>query len=107
MLLTKFSSVIAATTLAVFASASTLAAGVDLIANSKVWLESDAVDQLQRLAALPGFQRAVGLPDLHPGAGTPIGAAVATEGHLHPTLLGSDAGCGSGQPETELRPRRN
>lgn len=57
-------------------------------------MESDAVDQLERLAALPGFVRAVGLPDLHPGPGTPIGAVVATERHIHPTLLGSDAGCG-------------
>lgn len=71
-----------------------LSTGVDLIAGATVWMESDATDQLERLATMPGFVRAVGLPDLHPGAGTPIGAVLATEGHLHPTLLGSDAGCG-------------
>ncbi|MCA9547883.1 MAG: RtcB family protein, partial [Myxococcales bacterium] len=38
--------------------------------------------------------RAVGLPDLHPGRGIPIGAAFAFAGVIEPALVGGDAGCG-------------
>jgi release factor H-coupled RctB family protein len=58
-----------------------------------VVIEPAAVDQLVRLARLPGCVRAVGLPDLHPGPGLPIGAAVALD-TVRPALVGSDAGCG-------------
>lgn len=36
----------------------------------------------------------MGLPDLHPGKGSPIGAAFAIEGWLYPALVGNDIGCG-------------
>jgi release factor H-coupled RctB family protein len=58
-----------------------------------VLVEPEAVDQLQRVAGTPGCVRAVGLPDIHPGPGLPIGAAVATT-DVRPALVGSDAGCG-------------
>jgi release factor H-coupled RctB family protein len=58
-----------------------------------VGIEPAAVDQLARLARTPGCVRAVGLPDLHPGPGVPIGAAVALD-RVVPALVGSDAGCG-------------
>lgn len=58
-----------------------------------VLIEPAAVDQLARVAGLPGCRRAVGLPDLHPGPGLPIGAAAALDA-IHPELVGSDAGCG-------------
>lgn len=58
-----------------------------------VGIEPAAVDQLARLARTPGCSRAVGLPDLHPGPGVPIGAAVAMD-RVVPGLVGSDAGCG-------------
>jgi release factor H-coupled RctB family protein len=58
-----------------------------------VGIEPAAVDQLARLARTPGCARAVGLPDLHPGPGIPIGAAVAMD-RVVPALVGSDAGCG-------------
>src|SRR6266550_3465219 len=45
---------------------------------------------------------AVGLPDLHPGKGSPIGAAFAVEGCLYPALVGNDVGCGIGLWRTEL-----
>jgi release factor H-coupled RctB family protein len=59
-----------------------------------VHIEADAVSQLRRVAGLPGCVRAVGMPDLHPGPGIPIGMATASTSHVHPTLVGSDAGCG-------------
>src|SRR5258708_34411000 len=45
---------------------------------------------------------AVGLPDLHPGKGSPIGAAFAAEGWIYPSLVGSDIGCGIGLWRTSL-----
>src|SRR5882762_8859116 len=62
-----------------------------------------AVQQLEKTAELPGMRLAVGLPDLHPGKGTPIGAAFAVEGWLYPALVGNDIGCGIGLWRTELR----
>lgn len=59
-----------------------------------VWLEGEAVDQLVRVARTPGCVAAVGLPDLHPGPGTPIGATFAFEGVVWPALVGGDMGCG-------------
>lgn len=71
-----------------------------------VWMESDAVDQLHRTAALPGCVAAVGMPDLHPGPSGPIGAAFAFSDRIYPALLGSDAGCGALLVVTSLEPRK-
>src|ERR1700730_7107200 len=49
---------------------------------------------------------AVGLPDLHPGKGSPIGAAFAVEGYLYPVLVGSDIGFAMGLWRTELDARK-
>lgn len=57
-------------------------------------MESDAALQLARVAHLPSCVRAVGMPDLHPGRGIPIGAAFLFEGCVMPELVGGDAGCG-------------
>lgn len=65
-----------------------------LIANPNVWMESAGIEQLARVASQPGCVRAVGMPDLHPGRGIPIGAAFAFEHCVLPDLVGGDAGCG-------------
>lgn len=65
-----------------------------LVANPEVWLESAAIEQLAQAASLPGCVQAVGMPDLHPGRGIPIGAAFLFEGCVRPRLVGGDAGCG-------------
>ena len=49
-------------------------AQVRVIASTKNWIEGAAVQQLEKTAALPGMRLAMGLPDLHPGKGSPIGA---------------------------------
>lgn len=61
-----------------------------------------AVQQLEKTATLPGMRLAVGLPDLHPGKGSPIGAAFAVEDWIYPALVGNDIGCGIGLWRTEL-----
>jgi release factor H-coupled RctB family protein len=64
------------------------------------------VRQLERTAELPGMRLAVGLPDLHPGRGHPVGAAFLTEGVFHPLLVGNDIGCGMAVFQTELSARK-
>lgn len=65
-----------------------------LITGPGVWMEGNAIEQLERVAGFPGCCAAVGLPDLHAGPGIPIGAAFAFEGVVRPLLVGGDAGCG-------------
>jgi release factor H-coupled RctB family protein len=81
-------------------------AEVRLIASANNWMEGAAVQQLEKTALLPGMRLAVGLPDLHPGKGTPIGAAFAVEGYLYPALVGNDIGCGIGLWRTGLSTKK-
>ena len=73
-----------------------------IIASSKSWIEGEAVQQLKNSLELPGMQFVVGLPDLHPGKGNPVGAAFVSKGRLYPFLVGSDIGCGIGLWKTSL-----
>ena len=85
-------------------------AEVRILASSSTWVEGTAVDQLRKTAELPGMKLAVGLPDLHPGKGSPIGAAFVTEDRIYPTLVGNDIGCGIALWRTDLngkKPKRD
>jgi len=64
-----------------------------VFASARSWIESAAVDQCHHVAALDGMVHVAGMPDLHPGKGAPIGAAMAST-VLYPHLVGSDIGCG-------------
>ena len=77
-----------------------------LVLNDDVWLEGEAVRQLEQTAGLPGMTHAFGLPDLHPGRGTPIGAAFLAEETIYPHLVGNDIGCGMALWQTELPLRK-
>lgn len=77
-------------------------AEVRILASQNTWIEGTAVDQLKKTAALPGMKLAVGLPDLHPGKGSPIGAACVAEDWIYPALVGNDIGCGIGLWRTGL-----
>ncbi|WP_428965788.1 RNA ligase RtcB family protein [Micromonospora fluostatini] len=68
-------------------------ATVTVFAAPTSWIESDAVAQCRQVAALAGMVHVAGMPDLHPGKGAPIGAAMAST-VLYPFLVGSDIGCG-------------
>ena len=81
-------------------------ASVRVIASDKNWIESDAVKQLEHTATLKGMRVAVGLPDLHPGKGNPIGAAFISEGWVYPQLVGNDIGCGMGLWKTDLKTQK-
>lgn len=73
-----------------------------IIASDRSWIEGDAIRQLEITASLPGMTRAVGLPDLHPGKGIPIGAAFLSKGVIYPHLVGNDIGCGMGLWQTDI-----
>lgn len=81
-------------------------AQVSVVASPSSWIEGEAVRQLERAAELPGMRRAVGMPDLHPGKGHPIGAAFLSEGVIYPHLVGGDIGCGMGMWRTDAKVRK-
>ncbi|MER7442539.1 RNA ligase RtcB family protein [Micromonospora avicenniae] len=72
---------------------SSVPATVTVFASPESWIESDALRQCQQVAALDGMIHVAGMPDLHPGKGAPIGAAMSST-VLYPFLVGSDIGCG-------------
>lgn len=74
-----------------------------VIASDKSWIEGAALQQLEAASQLPGMVRAVGLPDLHPGKGIPVGAAFLSEGMIYPHLVGNDIGCGMGLWQTDIK----
>ncbi len=81
---------------------STMQATSRVIASSKNWIDSLAVDQLNSVMKLEGMRHVVGLPDLHPGKGTPVGAAFLSDSYIYPHLVGNDIGCGMSFLQTDL-----
>ena len=77
-----------------------------IIASDKSGIEGEAIRQLENTARLPGMVRAVGLPDLHPGKGIPIGAAFLSTDKVYPHLVGNDIGCGMGLWQSDLKASR-
>jgi release factor H-coupled RctB family protein len=80
-----------------------MSAQVKVLASAETWIEGEAVRQLEATARLPGMRLAVGMPDLHPGRGNPIGAVFASQGWVYPHLVGSDIGCGMALFGLEMR----
>lgn len=66
---------------------------IKVVKSEKSWMESNAIDQLEKTAELDGIIKAVGLPDLHVGK-TPVGAAYITKDIIYPHIIGNDIGCG-------------
>lgn len=77
---------------------------VKIIAGPKSWIEGAATQQLEKMAQLPDMDRVIGMPDLHPGLGCPVGAVFITHDRLYPHLIGSDIGCGMLLWKTSIRP---
>ncbi|WP_213135281.1 RNA ligase RtcB family protein [Citrobacter sp. FP75] len=76
------------------------------IASDDLWIEGSAIQQLHTTANLPGMRRVVGMPDLHPGRGYPIGAAFFSLGRFYPALVGNDIGCGMALWQTDILTRK-
>src|SRR5690348_1267357 len=81
---------------------SVVSASIMVFASESSWIESDALDQCKQVAALDGMVHVAGMPDLHPGKGAPIGAAMLST-VLYPHLVGSDVGCGIAVFPMELK----
>lgn len=79
---------------------------ISYIRSDDLWIEGLAIQQLHTTANLPHMQRVVGMPDLHPGRGYPIGAAFFSLGHLYPALVGNDIGCGMALWQTDILARK-
>ena len=76
---------------------------ISIVSTKQLWLEDSAIQQLRITAQLPHIQAAVGLPDLHPGRGYPVGAAFFSVDHFYTALVGGDIGCGMALWKTRLR----
>jgi len=76
---------------------------IRLYASDDNWIEGEAFRQLEKTAGLEGMEVVVGMPDLHPGSGSPVGAAFIIRGAIYPYLVGNDVGCGVGLWSTTLK----
>lgn len=76
---------------------------IHVIASAKNWIDSQAVFQLEKTARLQGISQAVGMPDLHPGKDSPVGAVFLSKEWIYPNLVGNDIGCGMGFWKTSLK----
>src|SRR5262245_58425202 len=78
----------------------------------KIWapvreVESQALDQLKRVAALPWVAHHVAvMPDVHVGKGATVGSVVAMRGAVAPAAVGVDIGCGMAAVRTSLTAAR-
>lgn len=79
---------------------------VRIVSSSNSWIEGPAIDQLKNASKRPGVLRAIGMPDLHPGRGIPVGAVVITQDLLYPFLIGNDIGCGIGLWQSDVKVRK-
>jgi release factor H-coupled RctB family protein len=69
------------------------------------WIEGNATQQLETVAALPGVKAVAAMPDLHPGKWGPVGCSILAD-RIHPQLVGSDIGCGMGLFQLDLAVRK-
>lgn len=66
-------------------------------------VESEALDQLKRIAALPWvFRHVAAMPDVHLGKGATVGSVIAMKGAVAPAAVGVDIGCGMAAVRTSL-----
>lgn len=78
---------------------------VRLIAKESL-VEEEAVKQMKSTAQLPRMRLVVGLPDVHPGKGFPIGSASVSEDVFYPHLVGGDIGCGMSLYQTTMKAKK-
>jgi release factor H-coupled RctB family protein len=79
---------------------------IKLLTSPSSWIEGEALRQLQVTSELPGMISAIGLPDLHPGRGHPVGAVFLSKDIIYPYLIGSDIGCGMSLYATGMLARK-
>jgi tRNA-splicing ligase RtcB len=65
-------------------------------------IESQAVEQIRNVAALPWVHGVRVMPDVHLGVGATIGTVIASEQAISPSAVGVDIGCGVNAVKTNL-----
>lgn len=75
---------------------------VKIIKNNKLWMEDEAIRQLEKISQFAGVEEVAGLPDLHQGK-TPVGTTIKTKNIIYPYLIGNDIGCGMSLFDTHIR----
>ncbi len=65
-------------------------------------VESQALDQLKNIAALPWIAHLAVMPDVHFGKGATVGSVIAMRGAVSPAAVGVDIGCGMLAVKTDL-----
>ena len=78
-------------------------ATIKLFTTPSSWIEGESIRQLETVARLPGMIHVAGFPDLHPGKGGPVGAAMLSSTIFYPYLAGSDVGCGMSMFATDIQ----
>jgi tRNA-splicing ligase RtcB (3'-phosphate/5'-hydroxy nucleic acid ligase) len=66
-------------------------------------VDARSLEQLERCMRAGDAELGVLCADHHPGYSQPIGGAIAYEGHVSPSGVGFDIGCGNKAARTELR----
>ncbi len=83
-----------------------LGSSYQLVPGDKNYFESRALDQLLDASGREGVCKVVGYPDLHPGKGIAVGAAVISRGYVYPFFIGGDIGCGMGLWKTSMKKKK-
>ena len=65
-------------------------------------VDERSLEQLERCMAAGDAEYGVLCADHHPGYSQPIGGGIAYEGHVSPSGVGYDIGCGNKAARTEL-----
>lgn len=69
-----------------------------------VYMEPEALQQLQNVAGLPFIHSHVAvMPDVHFGIGATVGSVIATKGAVIPAAVGVDIGCGMNAVRLSLK----
>lgn len=76
--------------------------GIQIIKNDRLWMEDEAIHQLEKISQFDGVINVAGLPDLHQGK-TPVGATIQTKEIIYPFLIGNDIGCGMTLFDTHIK----
>ncbi len=75
---------------------------IKIVMTKQSWIESNAIENVKKVASLEGIISAVGLPDLHVGK-MPVGVSYITKDIIYPAIIGNDIGCGMSLFETDIK----
>lgn len=78
---------------------------IKIIKNEKIWMEEEAIRQVEMLSKWDGIENAAGLPDLHSGF-VPVGTTFQTKDIIYPFLIGNDIGCGMSLFNTNIKAKK-